>query len=184
MKQETIPIEEKIEQLIKQLDIITSKYKIEYKNIDNNCYKIKIINQSKTKYYYLLTITLILYFTLYLLNLIGILFHLLFLFILFNMIYSKYQRIEYESVTIFSQLGIQLTTKRTSKTTLFIPIENIQQIYILEGFTKFQVKFYLAILTNQNNNELVPIFRNLLPESTILIIVLKIARCLLLNDKL
>ena len=73
-----------------------------------------------------------------------------------------------ESVSLMPDLGIQISQKRWFGTrTKFIPIQDIDNIMIIEGIRCFQVRFYLALLIKDHKNLLV-LFPASLPRLHIL----------------
>jgi phosphatidylinositol glycan class H protein len=76
-----------------------------------------------------------------------------------------------ESLTVLRGLGIQTST--TSKTYLqsptarFIPTTSIQDIFIYEAFKGFEVRFYLAVVV-EGEEDVVVVFPTLLPRRAIL----------------
>ncbi|KAJ1342102.1 hypothetical protein BSLG_003325 [Batrachochytrium salamandrivorans] len=64
---------------------------------------------------------------------------------------AKMTLVTSESVLVFRDMGIQLHTRCWGgfvSTTRFIPVSKILTVIINEGITLFQVKFYLAILVD------------------------------------
>ncbi|OCL05371.1 hypothetical protein AOQ84DRAFT_399608 [Glonium stellatum] len=76
-----------------------------------------------------------------------------------------------ESLLVLSGLGIQTSTSSptylSTATTRFIPTTSIQDIFIHEAFKGFEVRFYLAIVV-QGEEDVVVVFPNLLPRRRIL----------------
>jgi phosphatidylinositol glycan class H protein len=76
-----------------------------------------------------------------------------------------------ESFTVLRGLGIQTsTTSRTylqAPTTRFISTTSIQDIFIYEAFKGFEVRFYLAIVV-EGEEDVVVVFPTLLPRRAIL----------------
>lgn len=76
-----------------------------------------------------------------------------------------------ESLAVLSGLGIQTST--TSSThlqtpiTRFIPTTSIQDIFIHEAFRGFEVRFYLVIVV-EGEEDVVVVFPRLLPRRAIL----------------
>jgi phosphatidylinositol glycan class H protein len=74
-------------------------------------------------------------------------------------------------LTVLRGLGIQTsTTSKTylqTPTTRFIPTTSIQDIFIHEAFKGFEVRFYLAIVV-EGEEDVVVVFPTLLPRRTIL----------------
>ena len=68
-------------------------------------------------------------------------------------------------------LGIQISTSSPSylstTSTRFIPTTQIQDIFIHEAFIRFEVKFYLAVIV-QGEQEAVVVFPKLMPRREIL----------------
>jgi phosphatidylinositol glycan class H protein len=79
-------------------------------------------------------------------------------------------RIE-ESLTVLRGLGIQTSTTSSTylqaPTTRFIPTTSIQDIFIYEAFKGFEVRFYLAIVV-EGEEDAVVVFPTLLPRRAIL----------------
>ncbi|KAK6343275.1 hypothetical protein TWF730_010871 [Orbilia blumenaviensis] len=76
-----------------------------------------------------------------------------------------------ESLLVLRGLGVQVTTLSSSyfvkANTRFIPTSTIQDIFIHEGFVGFEVRFYLAIVI-EDESEVVVVFPKLLPRREIL----------------
>ncbi|KAF2186341.1 hypothetical protein K469DRAFT_707003 [Zopfia rhizophila CBS 207.26] len=76
-----------------------------------------------------------------------------------------------ESLTILRGLGVQTSTSSstflTTPTTRFIPTTSIQDIFIHEAFKGFEVRFYLAIVV-EGEEDVVVVFPSLLPRRAIL----------------
>jgi phosphatidylinositol glycan class H protein len=76
-----------------------------------------------------------------------------------------------ESLTVLRGLGIQTSTSsRTylqAPTTRFIATTSIQDIFIYEAFKGFEVRFYLAIVV-EGEEDVVVVFPTLLPRRAIL----------------
>jgi phosphatidylinositol glycan class H protein len=76
-----------------------------------------------------------------------------------------------ESLTVLRGLGIQTSTTSStylqSPTTRFIPTTSIQDILIHEAFKGFEVRFYLAIVVD-GEDDVVVVFPRLLPKRAIL----------------
>ncbi|OCK87396.1 uncharacterized protein K441DRAFT_691178 [Cenococcum geophilum 1.58] len=76
-----------------------------------------------------------------------------------------------ESLLVLRSLGIQTSasspTYLSTATTRFIPATSIQDIFIHEAFKGFEVRFYLAIVV-QGEDDVVVVFPNLLPKRQIL----------------
>ncbi|KAF2458726.1 GPI-GlcNAc transferase complex, PIG-H component-domain-containing protein [Lineolata rhizophorae] len=91
-----------------------------------------------------------------------------------------------ESLLVLRGLGIQTSsssnTYLTTSTTRFIPTTQIQDIFIHEAFKGFEVKFYLVIVIEGEEDVLV-VFPNLLPKRQILEEVWRGARSCLYEPK-
>jgi phosphatidylinositol glycan class H protein len=76
-----------------------------------------------------------------------------------------------ETLTVLRGLGIQTsTTSHTylqAPTTRFIPTTSIQDIFIHEAFKGFEVRFYLAVVI-EGEEDVVVVFPSLLPKRAIL----------------
>ncbi|KAF2817300.1 uncharacterized protein BDZ99DRAFT_374402, partial [Mytilinidion resinicola] len=76
-----------------------------------------------------------------------------------------------ESLLVLRGLGIQTSTSSptylSTPTTRFIPTTSIQDIFIHEAFKGFEVRFYLAIVV-EGEEDVVVVFPNLLPRRQIL----------------
>jgi phosphatidylinositol glycan class H protein len=76
-----------------------------------------------------------------------------------------------ETLTVLRGLGIQTsTTSHTylqAPTTRFIPTTSIQDIFIHEAFKGFEVRFYLAVVV-EGEEDVVVVFSSLLPKRAIL----------------
>ncbi|KAH7383861.1 GPI-GlcNAc transferase complex, PIG-H component-domain-containing protein [Pyrenochaeta sp. MPI-SDFR-AT-0127] len=76
-----------------------------------------------------------------------------------------------ESLTLLRGLGVQTSTTSSTylqtPTTRFIPTTCIQDIFIHEAFKGFEVKFYLAIVV-QEEESVVVVFPSLLPRRAML----------------
>jgi phosphatidylinositol glycan class H protein len=76
-----------------------------------------------------------------------------------------------ESLTVLRGLGIQTSTTSStylqSPTTRFIPTTSIQDVLIHEAFKGFEVRFYLAIVVD-GEDDVVVVFPRLLPKRAIL----------------
>ena len=83
------------------------------------------------------------------------------------------QRVE-ESLTILRGLGVQTSTTSSTylqtPTTRFIPTTSIQDVFIHEAFKGFEVRFYLMIVV-EGEEEVVVVFPRLLPRRGTLEIV-------------
>jgi phosphatidylinositol glycan class H protein len=83
------------------------------------------------------------------------------------------QRVE-ESLTILQGLGVQTSTTSSTylqtPTTRFIPTTSIQDVFIHEAFKGFEVRFYLMIVV-EGEEEVVVVFPRLLPRRGTLEIV-------------
>jgi phosphatidylinositol glycan class H protein len=79
-----------------------------------------------------------------------------------------------ESLTVLRGLGVQTSTSSSTylqtPTTRFIPSTNIQDIFIHEAFKGFEVRFYLMIVV-EGEDEVVVVFPNLLPRRAVLEVV-------------
>ncbi|KAF2848421.1 hypothetical protein T440DRAFT_470279 [Plenodomus tracheiphilus IPT5] len=84
-----------------------------------------------------------------------------------------------ESLTLLRGLGIQTSTSSStylqSPTTRFIPTTSIQDIFIHEAFKGFEVRFYLAIVV-EGEEDVVVVFPVLLPRREVLEVVWRGAR--------
>ncbi|OAL45586.1 hypothetical protein IQ07DRAFT_661668 [Pyrenochaeta sp. DS3sAY3a] len=87
-----------------------------------------------------------------------------------------------ESITLLRGLGVQTSTASSTyllgPTTRFIPTTSIQDIFINEAFKGFEVRFYLAIVV-EGEEEVLVVFPNLLPRRATLEVVWKGARACL-----
>ncbi|KAF1917721.1 GPI-GlcNAc transferase complex, PIG-H component-domain-containing protein [Ampelomyces quisqualis] len=76
-----------------------------------------------------------------------------------------------ESLTVLRGLGIQTSTSSSTylqaPTTRFIPTTSIQDIFIYEAFKGFEVRFYLAVVVD-GEEDVVVVFPSLLPKRAIL----------------
>jgi hypothetical protein len=76
-----------------------------------------------------------------------------------------------ESLTVLRGLGIQTSTTSSTylqtPTTRFIPTTSIQDIFIHEAFKGFEVRFYLVIVV-EGEEDVVVVFPKLLPRRAIL----------------
>lgn len=76
-----------------------------------------------------------------------------------------------ESLTVLRGLGIQTSTTSSTylqaPTTRFIPTTSIQDIFIYEAFKGFEVRFYLAVVV-EGEEDVVVVFPGLLPKRAIL----------------
>ncbi|KAL1792887.1 hypothetical protein ACET3X_009394 [Alternaria dauci] len=79
-----------------------------------------------------------------------------------------------ESLTILRGLGVQTSTTSLTylqtPTTRFIPTTSIQDVFIHEAFKGFEVRFYLMIVV-EDEEEVVVVFPRLLPRRGTLEIV-------------
>lgn len=79
-----------------------------------------------------------------------------------------------ESLTMLRGLGLQTSTSSSTylqtPTTRFIPTTCIQDIFIHEAFKGFEVRFYLVIVV-EGEDEVVVVFPNLLPRREVLEVV-------------
>lgn len=70
-----------------------------------------------------------------------------------------------ETLLVMRSIGVQTTTRGTSR---FMPIDDIEDIIIHEGFKGFEVRFYLAIVlkdsTNASRSRLEIVFPDTLPR--------------------
>ncbi|EUC40491.1 hypothetical protein COCMIDRAFT_30591 [Bipolaris oryzae ATCC 44560] len=93
---------------------------------------------------------------------------LLTLFLVFRRNYTE------ESLTVLRGLGVQTSTTSSTylqtPTTRFIPTTNIQDIFIHEAFKGFEVRFYLMIVV-EGEDEVVVVFPTLLPRREVLEVV-------------
>jgi phosphatidylinositol glycan class H protein len=76
-----------------------------------------------------------------------------------------------ESLTVLRGLGVQTSTTSSTylqaPTTRFIPTTSIQDIFIYEAFKGFEVRFYLAIVV-EGEEDAVVVYPTLLPRRAIL----------------
>jgi len=90
-----------------------------------------------------------------------------------------------ESLTLLRGLGIQTSTTSStylqSPSTRFIPATSIQDIFIYEAFKGFEVRFYLAIVV-EGEEDVVVVFPALLPRRQVLEEVWRGARRCLWED--
>lgn len=79
-----------------------------------------------------------------------------------------------ESLTVLRGLGVQTSTTSSTylqtPTTRFIPTTNIQDIFIHEAFKGFEVRFYLMIVV-EGEDEVVVVFPTMLPRRGVLEVV-------------
>ncbi|CAG5156518.1 uncharacterized protein ALTATR162_LOCUS4315 [Alternaria atra] len=91
--------------------------------------------------------------------------------ILFLVLHRNYTE---ESLTILRGLGVQTSTTSSTylqtPTTRFIPTTSIQDVFIHEAFKGFEVRFYLMIVV-EGEEEVVVVFPRLLPRRGTLEIV-------------
>ncbi|KAF2084264.1 phosphatidylinositol N-acetylglucosaminyltransferase [Saccharata proteae CBS 121410] len=91
-----------------------------------------------------------------------------------------------ESLLVLRGLGIQTSTSSptylSTPTTRFIPTATIQDIFIFEAFKGFEVRFYLAIVV-EGEEDAVVVFPTLLPKRQILEEVWRGARACLYEPK-
>ncbi|KAF2139268.1 uncharacterized protein K452DRAFT_232413 [Aplosporella prunicola CBS 121167] len=91
-----------------------------------------------------------------------------------------------ESLLVLRGLGIQTSssspTYLSTATTRFIPTASIQDIFIHEAFKGFEVRFYLAIVV-EGEEDAVVVFPKLLPRRPILEEVWRGARACLYEPK-
>ncbi|KAJ8331466.1 hypothetical protein QVD99_001737 [Batrachochytrium dendrobatidis] len=96
----------------------------------------------------------------------------------------KISQVTSESVLVFRDMGIQLQTRFWGgfrSTTRFIPASKILSVIINEGITLWQVKFYLAIVI-EGENEMTVAFSRTLPRLHILERVYVNIRSTLMHD--
>lgn len=76
-----------------------------------------------------------------------------------------------ESLTVLRGLGLQVSTASSlylrTPTTSFIPTTSIQDLFVHEAFTGFQVRFYLAIVV-RGEDHVVVVFPTMLPRRDII----------------
>jgi phosphatidylinositol glycan class H protein len=76
-----------------------------------------------------------------------------------------------ESLTVLCGLGVQTSTTSSiylrTPTTRFIPTTSIQDIFIHEAFRGFEVRFYLAVVV-EGQEDVVVVFPRLLPRRAML----------------
>ncbi|KAK5175806.1 uncharacterized protein LTR77_000946 [Saxophila tyrrhenica] len=76
-----------------------------------------------------------------------------------------------ESLLVIRGLGVQTSTSSPSylwtSSTRFIPTSSIQDIFIHEAFKGFEVRYYLTIVVD-GENDVVVVFPNILPRREIL----------------
>ncbi|GAB7349403.1 hypothetical protein MBLNU459_g8520t1 [Dothideomycetes sp. NU459] len=91
-----------------------------------------------------------------------------------------------ESLLVIRGLGVQTSTSSTTylstSATRFIPTNMIQDIFIHEAFKGFEVKFYLAIVV-EGEEDVVVVFPSTLPKRQILEEVWRGARACLYEPK-
>ncbi|EMG48997.1 gpi15 Phosphatidylinositol N-acetylglucosaminyltransferase subunit gpi15 [Candida maltosa Xu316] len=93
-----------------------------------------------------------------------------------------------DSIIVMKGIGVQLQSKKLWKfqsSDSFIPIDNIIDLVIHEGFHDYgQVIFYLCILTKANNDEnsITVLFPEFLPRKDILLTVWTLSRDLLFGS--
>ncbi|KAK6877665.1 Phosphatidylinositol N-acetylglucosaminyltransferase subunit gpi15 [Candida tropicalis] len=93
-----------------------------------------------------------------------------------------------DSITVMKGIGIQLNSKKLWKFQSydsFIPIENMIDLVIHEGFHEYgQVIFYLCVLTKANGdkNSITVVFPEFLPRKDILLTVWTLSRELLFGS--
>ncbi|KAF2841812.1 hypothetical protein M501DRAFT_927153, partial [Patellaria atrata CBS 101060] len=91
-----------------------------------------------------------------------------------------------ESLLVLRGLGIQTSssspTYLASSETRFIPTTSIQDIFIHEAFRGFEVRFYLAIVV-EGEEDVVVVFPKLLPRREILEEVWRGAKACLYEPK-
>ncbi|KAK5019269.1 hypothetical protein LTR16_000458 [Cryomyces antarcticus] len=91
-----------------------------------------------------------------------------------------------ESLLVLRGLGIQTSTSSptylSTSTTRFIPTNMIQDIFIHEAFKGFEVRFYLAVVV-EGEEEAVVVFPNVLPKRAILEEVWRGAKACLYEPK-
>jgi phosphatidylinositol glycan class H protein len=75
-----------------------------------------------------------------------------------------------ESLLVLRGLGIQTSTSATtylgSASTRFIPTEKIQDVFVNEAFRGFEVRYYLVVVV-EGEEEVVVVFPRLLPRRAI-----------------
>ncbi|PNS14989.1 hypothetical protein CAC42_2218 [Sphaceloma murrayae] len=76
-----------------------------------------------------------------------------------------------ESLLVMRGLGVQTSTSSptylSTASTRFIPTSSIQDIFLHEAFKGFEVKFYLSIVV-ENEEDLVVVFPNIFPKRQLL----------------
>ncbi|KAI8894349.1 GPI-GlcNAc transferase complex, PIG-H component-domain-containing protein [Globomyces pollinis-pini] len=84
-------------------------------------------------------------------------------------ILMKSMAVNEESVLILSGMGIQLdsTSLIGSKTSIFIPLEDLKDVIISEGIRRWSVIFYMTIIT-RTNHKIIVLFETSLPRLHIL----------------
>ncbi|KAL1306038.1 hypothetical protein AAFC00_004166 [Neodothiora populina] len=91
-----------------------------------------------------------------------------------------------ESLLVIRGLGVQTSTSSptylSTSSTRFIPTSMVQDIFLYEAFKGFEVKFYLAIVV-EGEEEVVVVFPSLLPERQVLEDVWRGARACLYEPK-
>ncbi|OCK77933.1 hypothetical protein K432DRAFT_104648 [Lepidopterella palustris CBS 459.81] len=91
-----------------------------------------------------------------------------------------------ESLLVLQGLGVQTSTSSptylSTATTRFIPTSSIQDIFIHEAFKGFEVRFYLAIVA-EGEDDVVVVFPRLLPKRQILEEVWRGARACLYEPR-
>jgi phosphatidylinositol N-acetylglucosaminyltransferase subunit H len=102
-------------------------------------------------------------------------------------IYGIFLRIHtYESLLVLRGLGIQTSTSSTTylgtASTRFIPTEKIQDILVNEAFRGFEVRYYLVVVV-QGEDEVVVVFPRLLPGRIIVEKVWRGARGCLYDEE-
>jgi len=103
------------------------------------------------------------------------------------MAYSTIRRIHtFESLLVLRGLGIQTSTSSTTylgtASTRFIPTEKIQDILVNEAFRGFEVRYYLVVVV-EGEDEVVVVFPRLLPARAIVERVWRGARGCLYEPK-
>ncbi|CZT21077.1 related to phosphatidylinositol N-acetylglucosaminyltransferase, putative [Ramularia collo-cygni] len=91
-----------------------------------------------------------------------------------------------ESLLVIRGLGVQTSTSSPTyfwtSSTRFIPTSSIQDIFIYEAFKGFEVRFYLSIVV-EGEEDVVVVFPSLLPRREILEQVWRGARACLYEPK-
>jgi phosphatidylinositol N-acetylglucosaminyltransferase subunit H len=91
-----------------------------------------------------------------------------------------------ESLLVLRGLGLQTSTSASTylhgPTMRFIPTTSIQDIFIHEAFIGFEVRFYLAVVVN-GEEDVVVVFPGLLPRRHMLEVVWRGARACLWEEE-